>query len=56
MAEGGDKISGYGHLWLREEIQYRLWSPMAEGGDKVSGYDHLGLREEIQYRVMITYC
>jgi hypothetical protein len=41
MAEGGDKISGYGHQWLREEIKYRLWSPMAEGGDKIS--------------VMITY-
>ena len=54
MAEGGDKISvmvtygggrryniGYDHLWLREGIKYRLWSPMAEGGDKIS--------------VMITY-
>jgi hypothetical protein len=24
MAEGGDKISGYDHLWLREETKYRL--------------------------------
>jgi hypothetical protein len=36
MVEGGDKISGYDYLWLREEIKYRLWSPMAERGDKIS--------------------
>ena len=41
MAEGGDTISGYDHLWLREDIKYRLWSPMTEEGDKISGYGHL---------------
>jgi hypothetical protein len=36
MAEGGEKISAYDHLWLREEIKYRLWSPTAERGDTIS--------------------
>ena len=58
-----DKI-GYGHVWLREEKQNRLWSRMAERGETKSamvtyglerrnkiGYGQVWMREEKQNRL-----